>query len=49
MNNENEIDVTDWIPQKELWDIFIPTAIKLGKLIKSNNEYEIKIVYKKTK
>ena len=51
MNNENEIDVTDWIPQKELWDIFIFTAIKLGKgkLIKSNNEYEIKIVYKKIK
>jgi len=75
LNNENEIDVTGWIPQKELWDIFITVdgmidahkdydgnnfkwfpksyirkyRTELAKLIKSNNEYEIKIVYKKTK
>jgi hypothetical protein len=50
LNNKNEIDVTDLIPQKKLWDIFICTAIKLGKgKLMSNNEYEMKIVYKKIK
>jgi hypothetical protein len=76
MIDKNEIDVTDWIPQKDKWDIFITVdgmidahkdydgnnphyfkwfpksyirkyRTKLAKLIRSNNEYEIRIVYKK--